>query len=128
MMWAGSYVGIPFGMGPGELTCWGLVRRVYGDLLGIELPSYGEISAFDLLRIARAMARGKDDGWRAVSPPQDLDVCLMRGPQGGASVLHVGVMAGPRHVLHIEAATAAVLVPVTHYSVAGRILGYRRRA
>lgn len=127
MNWAASYVGIPFGMGPGELTCWGLVRRIYGDLLGIDLPSYGEISAHDLLRVARAMARGKDDGWRTVAPPQDLDVCLMRGPQGGASVLHVGVMAGPRHVLHVEAATAAVLVPITHFSVAGRILGYRRR-
>ena len=128
MRWADAYVGTPFGDAAGELTCWALVRRVYADRLGIDLPSYGEISAFDLLRIARAMARGKDDGWRTVSPPQDLDVCLMRGPQGGASVLHVGVMAGPRHLLHVEAATAAVLVPIAHFSVAGRILGYRRRA
>lgn len=127
MSWAAAYVGLPFGMAAGELTCWGLVRQVYADHLGVDLPEYGEISVHDLLRIARAMTRGKDDGWRAVNPPQEFDVCIMRSPQGGASVVHVGVMTGPRHVLHVEAATAAVIVPIAHFSVAGRILGYRRR-
>lgn len=115
-------------MEAGEITCWGLVCRVYAEHLGIDLPTYGEISAHDLLRIAKAMARGREDpDWRVAPVPQEFDVCLMRGPRGGASVLHVGVMTGPRHVLHVEAATAAVVVPVSHFSVAGRILGYRRR-
>lgn len=127
MNWAARYVGLPFGEAQGEVTCWGLVRRVYYDRLGLDLPEYGEISARDLLRIARAMGAAKDDGWRAVSPPAPLDVCLMRGPQGGAAVVHVGVMVDAQHLLHVEAATAAVIVPVAHYSVAGRIVGYRRR-
>lgn len=127
MMWASDYVGLPFGEGAGQVTCWSLVRRVYADHLGIDLPAYGEISARDLLRVARAMGAGKDDGWRAVSPPREFDVCIMRGPQGGSAVVHVGVMVDARRVLHVEAATAAVIVPVSHFSVAGRILGYRRR-
>lgn len=126
-MWAAQYVGLPFGDGAGEVTCWGLVRRVYADHLSVDLPAYGEISARDLLRVARAMNAGKDDGWRSVAPPQAFDVCLMRSPQGGASVVHVGVMVDANRVLHVEAATAAVIVPVSHFSVAGRILGFRRR-
>lgn len=127
MNWPAQYVGLPFGEGADEVTCWGLVRRVYRDRLGVDLPEYGEISAYDLLRIARAMGAAKDDGWRAVSVPQSLDVCLMRSPQGGASVVHVGVMVDAQRLLHVEAATAAVIVPVSHYSVAGRVVGYRRR-
>lgn len=126
MHWSAGYVGLPFGEGPGQVTCWSLVRRVYADQLSIELPEYGEISARDLARIARAMAAGKDDGWRVVGQPRALDVVLMRAGRGGAAVVHVGVMADDRRLLHVEAATAAVVVPVTHISVAGRIVGYRR--
>jgi cell wall-associated NlpC family hydrolase len=129
-MWWGRYIGLPFGEAPGEVTCWSLVVAVYRDQLGVELPSYGEVSARDLARIARAMrdGSGADDGWRVVSVPQAFDVCLMRGPQGGPLVVHVGVMVDEVRVLHVEAASAAVLVSVGHFSVARRIMGYRRRA
>lgn len=125
-VWWGPYVGLPFGEGPGQVTCWGLVRRVYADHLAIDLPAYGEISARDLVRIARAMAAGKDDGWCVPELPAPFDVCLMRGSSGGAVVVHVGVVTEPGRVLHVEAASAAVVVPVGHFSVAGRIMGYRR--
>lgn len=128
MSWWGRYIGLPFGEGPGEVTCWGLVRRVYANHLGVDLPEYGEISARDLVRIARAMGRGKDDGWRAVEQPQPFDVCLMRGSSGAAVVVHVGVVTLPGFILHVEAASAAVVVPVGGFSVAGRIMGYRRLA
>lgn len=128
MHWSSGYVGMPFGEGAGEVTCWSLVRRVYADQRGIDLPAYGEISARDLVRIARAMEAGKDDGWRMVGVPRELDVVLMRSGRGGSVVVHVGVMVDGQRLLHVEAATAAVIVPVQHMSVAGRILGYRRRA
>lgn len=126
--WWAPYIGLPFGEGVGEVTCWGLVRRVYADRLGVDLPEYGEISARDLVRIARAMAKGKDDGWLAVDAPRPFDVCMMRGSSGGSAVVHVGIVTDPGRILHVEAASAAVVVPVRHFSVAGRILGYRRRA
>jgi hypothetical protein len=130
-MWWGRYVGIPFGDGPGQMNCWALVVAVYRDQLGIDLPSYGEIAARDLLRIAKAMEVGKDDGWCAPLHAQPFDVCLMRSGQGGRAVVHVGivtdVVAHQPRILHVEEASAAVVVPVTHHSVAGRILGYRRR-
>lgn len=122
----GRYIGLPFGDGPGQVTCWGLVRRVYADVLCVDLPAYGEISSRDLMRVARAMSAGAaDDGWHVPAVPQAADVVLMRGPSGGP-VVHVGVLTDPAHVLHVEEATDSVRVPVTHYSVAGRIAGYRR--
>ena len=126
--WFAPYVGLPFGQGPGQVTCWGLVRRVYADCLGVDLPAYGEISAHDLARIARAMKAGADDGWRQVADPRAFDVALMRGPSGGSMVVHVGVMVDRLRVLHVEEAAAAAVVPVQHWTVASRVIGYRRRA
>jgi cell wall-associated NlpC family hydrolase len=118
------YVGLEFE----EFHCWALVRKVYIEQLGIELPSYGEISSRDLGQIARKMKSVKDDGWIAVEKPELFDVCLMRAPQGGQLVVHVGVMISPTRLLHVEEKTATVIVPIKHFSVSGRILGYRRKS
>lgn len=129
MVWWSEYVGLPFqdgGRGPHVYDCWGLVVRIYRDQLGVTLPSYGEISARDLVRIARAMEAGKDDGWQEITSPKALDVVLMRSGRGGQRVVHVGVMVDAQRVLHVEEAAAAAVVPVAHFSVAGRIIGYRR--
>ena len=131
MEWFSRYIGLPFddgGRGPHGYDCWGLVRAVYADRLGVDLPSYGEISARDLARIARQMETAKDDGWRQIGTPRALDVVLMRSGRGGARVVHVGVMVDANRLLHVEEAAATAVVPVTHFSVAGRIVGYRRRA
>lgn len=128
MTWWGAYVGLPFGEGPRQETCWSLVARVYRERLAIELPPYGEISARDLLAVARAIEAGKRrvEVWRMVDDPRAFDVCLMRAGRGGAAVVHVGVMVDPARVLHVEEATAAVVVPVRHFSIAGRVTGYAR--
>lgn len=124
--WWAPYVGLPFGDAPGEVTCWGLVRRIYRDRLGVDLPAYGEIPARDLRRISRAMEAGKDDGWVEPETPQALDVVLMRGPQGGARIVHVGVLVEPGLMLHVVAASHAVTVPLDHWSVRTLIVGFRR--
>ncbi len=127
--WWERYIGLPFGEAPGQVTCWGLVVLVYRRELGIELPLYGEISAHDLIRIAKAMKAGDvDDGWRVVGVPRAFDVVAMRGPTGGSAVVHVGVMIDHSRMLHVEEASDAAIVPVSHWTVAARITGYRRRA
>lgn len=120
MTWWGRYVGLPFD----AAHCWALVRRVYADQLGIELPEYGEVDAGELVAVARSMARGKE-AWALVSDPRPFDVALMRGR---SAVWHVGVMTDRAHVLHTERATGAVRVPITAPSVRGRIMEYRRYA
>lgn len=128
--WWARYIGVPFkdgGRDAQALDCWGLVRLVYAQELGRDLPSYGEISARDMVRIARAMGDAQDDGWDTVTEPRAFDVALMRSGRGGGSrAVHVGVMVDARRVMHVEAAAATSVVPVTHFSVAGRLLGFRR--
>ena len=119
-------MGLPFGDGPEGVTCWGLVRRVYAERLGVALPEYGEISSADLIAVAKAMRTGAAaERWRAVAEPRELDVVLMSA-HGHAAVAHVGVMVNAGGLLHAERATASVVVPLNHFSVRTRIRGFRR--
>lgn len=129
MDWWASYIGLPFGEGPGDVTCWSLIRRIYAEQLAIDLPEYGEISARDLVRVAREMAQQKDRGpWFEPDRPGVHDVVLMRSARGGRAVCHVGIIADVARVLHAEEATGSVLVPIDHVTVRGRIVGFRRFA
>lgn len=127
--WTARYVGRPFsedGLGPRAYHCWGLVRAVYRDCLGIDLPTYGEISARDLSRAARAIGAGQDvEPWHDVDTPQAYDVCVMALPRRRWPG-HVGVMVDSRTVMHVEAATHVCVVPVDHFSIRHRVMGYRR--
>lgn len=120
MAWWSQYIGLPYD----RAHCWELVRRVYADRAGIELPTYGEIDARDLMRVARAMqGDAGQEPWVPVDNPQALDVVLL---SGRARVAHVGVMVDAGRVMHTEQATGCVLLAVTNPAIAGRIMGYRR--
>lgn len=127
MDWWSRYIGLPFGTGPGEVTCWSLVRQVYRRELQVELPEFGDIDPRDLVRVAREMRDGKDAGpWIEPPRPGVFDVVLMRSARGGRAVCHVGLIADVARVLHAEEATGAVLVPINHITIRGRIAGFRR--
>lgn len=129
MDWTARYVGLPFGTGPGEVTCWSLVRQVYAAEMGIVLPEFGDIDPRDLARVAREMRDGQDSGpWHEPDRPGVFDVVLMRSARGGRAVCHVGLIADVARVLHAEEATGAVLVPTDHFTIRGRIAGFRRFA
>lgn len=127
--WVGRYVGIPFaehGLDFRGCHCWGLVRLVLQHECAIALPDYGEISATELIAAARRI------GGESALPPwsrvagewRSFDVLLMHArPAGGGRVPgHVGIVSAPKHVLHVERATAAVDVPIAHPSVRHRII------
>lgn len=130
MHWTARYVGVPFvddGRSIDGCDCWGLFRLVYTERLGIDLPSYGDTSARDLLGVTEAMSAGVavDERWREVLVPQEYDGVLMRA-YGARDPGHVGIMIGAKQLLHVERKTAAVIVPLDHYSVRSRILGFWR--
>lgn len=131
--WVERYIGLPFLDGGRTLAgcdCWGLVRLVYWRELGLDLPSYGDTSALDLVRAAHAIGWGKDAGpWQAVpaSALQPFDVVVMRYA-GRRLTGHVGLATGRQTVLHVEASTAAVNVPLNHLTIRERIECYRRHA
>lgn len=126
--WFAPYVGLPFGEGPGQVTCWGLVVRVYGDLMGVTLRPFTEVPVSDHRRVASEIEAGKDNGWVAVDDVRPFDVCLMRGPMGGRLIRHVGVMIDGGRMLHVTEESAACVVGTGHPSVSRRIAGFRRLA
>jgi cell wall-associated NlpC family hydrolase len=121
------YVGLPFGTGPGQVTCWSLVRWFYLDEFGVDLPAFGDIDPADLVRVAREMRRGEEARcWAEPARPVTGDVVLMRSARGGRAICHVGVLADCRRVLHAEEDTGSVIVPIDHFTIRNRIAGFRR--
>ncbi len=124
-VWVERYVGIPYsddGLGFSECSCWGLVRLVFLTEHRIELPTYAEISAANVVAISHKMADAADlDPWLPVARgPRAFDVVRMRT---GRDYRHVGIMVDDVNVLHVEKSTAAVCVPIDHPSIRFRLAG-----
>ena len=127
MIWWAKYVGVPFldrGRDMAGLDCWGLVCLIYAQELGIDLPHYGEVSAKDLLRVARSIGKGQES-WEPTNDPAAFDVVVMR-LYDRAWVGHVGVMVDARTMIHTEARISVSVVPADHFTVRDRIASYRR--
>lgn len=131
MKWFDKYVGMPFADGGRTNTgvdCWGLVRLIYSTELQIDLPSYADISAHNLIEVARNITRGKDgEEWIDVIPTgvAEFDVCVMKH-YGRNRVGHVGIMLDKSTLLHVEQGCETVKVPVSHFTIRERIACYRR--
>ena len=126
-----AYVGLPV-PGPdgrgGGVHCWGLVRRVYAEVLGIELPAYEgvRVCAQERAEIEAIMAGVRADGpWRPVADPQALDLVHLR-VEGRA--VHVGLYVAPGRMLHAFA-RRTVIEPIDRGRWHRRVLGcYRHEA
>lgn len=113
LTWA-RYVGLPFKDGGRDwkgVDCWGLVRLVLKQERGVDVPSYGEISAMDLASVARYVGgESALEPWHPVkSGFRPFDVAVMHKRH---APIHVGIMATDTHLLHVERHTHAVLVPL----------------
>jgi len=92
------------------------------DECGIELPHYGEISAYDMINVTNAIRKDSNaEPWHPVDKPQEFDVLLMRGRP-----MHVGIMRDEKQVLHIEEKISAVMLPIRHPAISFRMMGFRR--
>jgi hypothetical protein len=101
--WTNDYIGIPYLSGGRDRAgsdCWGLVRLVYREQYGIDLPSYGEID-YDAANIAQTAGLIADhrDQWQDVQDPCAGDVVLLRIEGYPA---HVGVMIDATRMLHVH--------------------------
>lgn len=152
--WVDDYVGIPFadeGSSRDGSNCYGLVRLVLRERARIEPPVYGAISAKAVFAAARAFSRAKMlSPWQAVDvrgpdEPSDvflrqarpriagLDLVLMTRRSRTARFAevdgHIGIMATPQIMLHVEESCDAVAIPLHEPSVRERIIGiYRHEA
>lgn len=130
MHWSDKYSRIPYvadGRDMRGIDCWGMVRIVLLEQKGIVLPSYGDISGYDLAAIATQVAADAADPeiWSDVVYPREFDVCVMRW-YGKREDGHVGIMIDSHRVLHTEERTGTMIVPLEHHTIAGRIRYFRR--
>jgi probable lipoprotein NlpC len=138
--WAERYVGISFnerGFDFSGCHCWGLAVLVYRFELKIDLPRYDVISAGALRKIASTIADARTFGpWLLVTDQSDFDVILMRAhhvdERGiNVAIAHIGIAAGPGHVLHVQRGSESACVPLAHESIKRRnaiVARYRHEA
>ena len=111
MSWTNAYIGIPFldlGRDKEGCDCWGLVRLVYRQELGIDVPSYaGDYhSTEERQEIARLIGAAQcSPSWRKVENPQAFDVVLFRR---GLLTAHIGIVMRPDWMLHMHDAGARI--------------------
>ena len=131
MKWVRKYSRLKFldgGRDFGGVDCWGLVRLIYENELGIHLPEYGEISAHDLKNASKAMVDGDASGkWKPVcrNDLKEFDIVAMRF-YGHSVVGHVGVAVTASTIIHIEPKVNVAIVPVSNPLILNRIYGFRR--
>ena len=127
--WTDDYVGIPFvsrGRGRAGADCWGLVRLVYAEQYGIDLPSLADVyaEAADTAQAAGALAAHRE-GWRQVDEPREGDVVLLR-VDGAES--HVGVWLDGSRMLHAREGHAACVERLDAGAWRHRVCGVFRYA
>ena len=126
--WANSYVGIPYssqGRDRDGCDCWGLIRLVYFERFGLELPSFVDAyeSAQDMAVCESVISEGKV-GFKEVREPKEADIVLCR-------ILgfetHVGIYIDGGQMLHVMRGVNACVVSLDSAMWKRRVVGYFRQ-
>lgn len=79
--------------------CWGLVRLIYKNELGIDLPDYLDAyeDTLDKHGVSKTLEEERDEYWAHPDKPEMFDVIIlnMRGLP-----MHMGVVTKPNHMIH----------------------------
>lgn len=110
-MWWNKYVGIPFeekGRTAQACDCWGLVRLIYKNELGIDLPSYDEHYRHtnDTEMIDGHINTVYTENWSHPETPQPFDIVILK--RRGIP-MHVGVVTNAGNMIHCESGIGAVI-------------------
>lgn len=126
-----GYVGIPYvdqGRSLAGLDCWGLVRLVHLEEAGVEIPSYGDISETNLLRVVREIRAGlENDIWVDVGnqPRRAMDVVVMSKLDAVERFpYHVGIMLSETKMLHTVRAVGSHTTKLKDPTV--KVIAFRR--
>ena len=113
--WSEKYVGE---LGQGKRPCWHLLRRVWREVAGVDLPSFEE-SPDDVATLKREASSfvnveiGQENPLDAVFMKTDIKI-------NGAWVAvegHIGVCVKPGFVLHVERDRLAMIEPMKQLRV-----------
>lgn len=100
------YLLIPFrsqGRDHSGCDCWGLLRLIYQEALGIELTSFEDTPATSLRDVVRLVARHKGE-WVKVDAPRRFDALVMAsvGRETPGMAAHVGMAVDGQRFIHTE--------------------------
>lgn len=100
--WATSYLGRPWQVGaagPEAYDCWGLVRAIYLDQLGVDLPAAGFTSEDVKTVLTGFRNHPERKRWHLVEAAAEFDALLLAQAR---HPIHVGVWvtAGGGRVVH----------------------------
>jgi len=130
--WSAAYVGIPWAdhgrSRAAGCDCWGLVRLIYAEELGISLPSY--LEAYATVEECREIDAAIRDGaagssWVRVATAEAYDVAVMRI---GRHVMHVGVMIDGRRMINMVDRLGSRIEAIDGALWARRVVGIHRHA
>lgn len=125
--WPNRYVGTPFadrGRGRSGLDCWGLLRLVYADVAGIDLPGYGDdyASVCDDESIVEIFNRERAE-WIDVPSPEPLDAVMFRIL---GLPLHVGIVVDSTRFLHVMDKRGTCIERLSSPAWTHRVLSFYR--
>ena len=111
MHWADQYVGL---LAAGPDPCWLLVRKVWAECCGVELPRFDGTDDPETVFRREAIARGFRE--IPLGQEQDFDAVMMLEPVRVGSTLrsqerHIGVVAGKGFALHATSSAPACVEP-----------------
>jgi hypothetical protein len=126
-MWYNNYVGIPYqnkGRDRSGVDCWGLVRLVYKQEYGVDLPSFAESYENSIGELIEEAVNENKESWYLTDKPETGDIILFN-ILGHDS--HLGIYVGNNYFLHAaEGAKHSVIEKLTSVSWSRRIRGYYR--
>jgi cell wall-associated NlpC family hydrolase len=121
------YVGISYkhqGRDMNGIDCWGLIKLIYKDMLGIEIWDIGENYTEDWSWEGKNhFIENYQKQWERVSEPRIFDGILINNGKGIAN--HAGVMLENGRFIHCIKA-GVVISKITDRNWRNRIAGYFR--
>lgn len=115
-----EFVGIPYVLGGRSRAgadCWGLVRLVYAELLGIELEDY----AYTSRRDAGVLIDTHRHAWLELTAPLPFAVAVLRN---GRAPMHCGVVVDAERMLHTTSGGESVVQSFRAPAFAPRLVGF----
>ena len=127
--WTNDYVGCQFkskGRDRKGWDCWGLIRVVYEEQLGIKLPILlGEYRSAHEMDGIQELIGNEKVRWVGVSEKQEGDVITFR-VMGRET--HLGLVAPDGKMLHVMDGTDTCLQPLTSTNWSRRVTGFFRHS
>lgn len=124
-----EFVGLPWeerGRAREGCDCWGLIRLVYAERFGVDLPSFADLyqSTADGEAVT-GLINGHIGPWREIAKgdEQDGDGVLM---SVAGLPRHIGVVVSPGLVLHSERGTGSRIESYWSMRLRRRVLGFYR--